>query len=82
MKSKSKEKVFKTIEIDGVEVKVPFSPMLNRNDQSGKDDDLDDMEEFYLIEIEQVHYADLMEQLQKREKSIQAQIIEQKKIIE
>ncbi len=41
------------------------SPLPNRNDIEGSDNDLTDMEVFYLKEIETFNKAELMEQLLK-----------------
>ena len=48
-------------------LEMPYSPLPQRNDIVGRDEDLTDMEVFYLTEIEQQCNADLMEKLQKEE---------------
>jgi len=39
---------------------MPTEPLLKRGDIEGQDDELSDIEEFYLTEIEQIQNAELM----------------------
>jgi len=61
-----------------LEMNVLFSPMPKRDDIVGHDEELTDIEVFYLTEIEQQCNADLMEKLQREEKSIRQEILLQK----
>lgn len=49
-------------------------PLLNRDDIEGQDDELSDIEEFYLTEIEQIQNAELMFNLQREEQRIRDEI--------
>ena len=46
------------------DIKKTFSPIPNRNDIQGNDNELSGIEEFYLIEIEQTQNVDKMSKLQ------------------
>lgn len=57
------------------DIELDLSPMLNRDEISGRDEELSDIEEFYLTEIEQIHNADLMFNLQRDENIIRQEIL-------
>jgi hypothetical protein len=40
-----------------------FAPLMQRNDVSGQDEELDGIEEFYLTEIEQIQNMELISKL-------------------
>ena len=44
--------------------------MLRRNDIEGEDEELSDIEEFYLTEIEQIQNSELMFNMQREENKI------------
>lgn len=51
-----------------------FKPLLARKDVGFEDEDLSDIEEFYLHEIENIHNDDLLKKLQKAEYNLKKQI--------
>ena len=57
-------------------------PLLKRNDIEGQDEELSDIEEFYLTEIEQIQNAELMFNLQRGERRIRDEILECEKKIQ
>jgi hypothetical protein len=48
--------------------------MLRRRDIGGEDEELSDIEEFYLTEIEQIQNAELMFNMQREENKIRNEI--------
>ena len=57
----------KNMNLNGVQVAVPCNESFKRDDESGKEEDLASIEEFYLREIEQQQNTDLMNKLQTEE---------------
>jgi hypothetical protein len=58
-----------------------FSPMLARRDIACMDDDINEMEEFYLTEIEHIHNDDLLAKLQKRSNELRQKISAKEQIL-
>lgn len=59
---------------NNIVVKKQFSPILKRSDIEGNDEDLSDIEEFYLIEIEQLQNNDVLCKLQQQEEELRVEI--------
>ena len=64
----------KNMNLNGVEIAVPCTETFKRDDESGKEEDLASIEEFYLREIEQQQNTDLMNKLQTEEDNYNEQI--------
>ena len=73
----------KFMELDQqLQLKLELSPMIKRDDIKGQDNELSDLEEFYLTEIEQQCYGNLIDKLMSEEEKIRKEIeYLQKKLI-
>lgn len=74
MTTSEEEKSFNEVSASNNVAKKQFSPIINRGDIDCNENVLSDMEEFYLIEIEQQQNNEVLSKLQQKEEELRANI--------